>query len=384
MIIRKLRPDERAKNVKLMGIAFNYPVDTASLEGQTLYDNVIGAFCDDGETLMAQIYLEYYMSRFGNSSLEALGIAGVSSAPEFRRSGAIRAIFNKILAESNCAVSYLYPSSYDYYSKFGFATVMEVKGITYPISLIRQPVWRNAVLCDDSSYLPELLSIYGDYSKEYDVIFERSDGSKYDFDPHSSKNLTYLIKDENGRGIAYVKLKLNGKNMFVGELCYRSIDALRKTLGFLRLFEGQADKAEFFGIPENSPLTLLLSEKNSAETLLYGSAMGRILDVERVLSAAKYPESAGAFSVKVIDPIVEKNNAIFDVEYGGNYAEVSVRDGGEYDLSLDIADLSRVVLSGYRFTELTVNALESLQVKGSVEDFLAAFPGNSVALHDHF
>ena len=110
MIIRKLRSDEAYKAKMLMGCAFNYSVDGEAERTSSFEEEGIGAFCDDNETLMAQLVVKPYKSFFCGNTVDAVGIAGVSTYPEYRRNGCIKALFNEVFnmaPQRGWLVSYL-------------------------------------------------------------------------------------------------------------------------------------------------------------------------------------------------------------------------------------------------------------------------------------
>ena len=95
MIIRKLRSDEAYKAKMLMGCAFNYSVDGEAERTSSFEEEGIGAFCDDNETLMAQLVVKPYKTFFCGNTVDAVGIAGVSTYPEYRRNGCLKALLTR-------------------------------------------------------------------------------------------------------------------------------------------------------------------------------------------------------------------------------------------------------------------------------------------------
>ena len=83
-----------------------------------------GAFDDDeNKTLMAHIINYHYDFLVDGVPVKTGGIGAVSTLPEYRESGAVRAIFNELLpqAYSNGEVlSSLYPFNHKFYRKFGY------------------------------------------------------------------------------------------------------------------------------------------------------------------------------------------------------------------------------------------------------------------------
>ena len=116
MIIRRLREDENGKLDAVQSLAFSFSYDMEESDGHGLNSEVYGAFLDDGETLTATIFTPEYDSLYCGKTFKSVGIGGVASVPEYRRMGAVRAIFDEIFRmapERGWATSFLYPFSYN-------------------------------------------------------------------------------------------------------------------------------------------------------------------------------------------------------------------------------------------------------------------------------
>ncbi|HOO28441.1 MAG TPA: GNAT family N-acetyltransferase, partial [Lachnospiraceae bacterium] len=137
MKIRHITKTEAAKVRKLSSVCFDYPYDTKGMtdEAYTEYlmenpqetlhahpECTIGAFSDNGELMAAAAAIPFSFY-FDGRSYEGNGIGNVSTYPQYRRKGAVRAIFKQMLEEayqSGSAFSYLYPFSEAFYNAFGY------------------------------------------------------------------------------------------------------------------------------------------------------------------------------------------------------------------------------------------------------------------------
>ena len=78
-------------------------------------------------------------TRFAGSNITTLAIGGVGTAPEYRRNGCVRAMFEEILPkakENGWAVSILHPFSFSYYRKFGYEKVSDHVLLSFPITAL--------------------------------------------------------------------------------------------------------------------------------------------------------------------------------------------------------------------------------------------------------
>ena len=128
MEVRKLTEQEHFEAGLISTVAFHMRMEDpekAREESRKLAAEDWGAFAGDGR-MMARI-LNYRFDSILDGQLAANGgIGGVSTLPEYRNTGAIRAIFEKLIPEAyrNGEVfSTLYPFSHAFYRKFGYETV---------------------------------------------------------------------------------------------------------------------------------------------------------------------------------------------------------------------------------------------------------------------
>jgi len=355
MIIRQLREDEYCKSQILFSTAFNYPFDAQAHKEDKLTTETWGAFLDDGETLTSMIYPNTYSCRYGNTYLPCLAIGGVATLPQYRRSGGIRAIFEKLFdmaPERGWALSMLYPFSYDYYRKYGYERVLRRKNLEVSCDVLSHiPRNTNAELyTDQKSQLPILLDVYERFSQNFQLIFKRPAGDSYSpyysDNPHKSQSYTYIWKDSDGKAQAYAVCSIRDSKLTVRELCYTSAEALYGMIGFLRMYEGQVHGYRFEGEAECTPLELLMTDYWNVKVELSSSAMGRVILTETLLKSYDYPDFAGTFTLAVDDKL-PCSRGTFRVTYGGGTSDVQKLSDdpmGDADLIAEMPALSRLML----------------------------------------
>ena len=389
MKVRFLRIDENWKLNSVGSIAFNYSADLEN-SGE-LHHEVIGAFCDDDETLMAVIHPNHYESNYCGTYLPCVGIGGVASLPQYRRSGAVRAIFNEIFRlapERGWATSYLYPFSHRYYRMFGYECVMNRKSMKTPMSNISH-IERNtsAVLFQgDAKVREDILTVYHEYMKNYNIAFKRF-GDHFPnltSKPHKDKRYTYVWYDENSAPGAYITFSINDDALKISDFAYTGNKAMLGMIGFLRMYEGQVDDVHFQDLPSDTELEYVPREYNDCEYSFYSFGMGRVLLVEKLLNTNKY-EGSGHFSLKVND-YLEYNNYIFDVEFADGKVDVSKRSDGKYDIACAIPSLSRIMYGSDDYSNGRYNYLPDVEVCDvtGAETFVKAFPKRKLLLWDRF
>ena len=127
-LVRRLTEQEHFESNMISHVAFHMRMEDpekAREESQKLKTEDWGAFTDDGR-IMARILNHRFESMLDGQAVANGGIGAVSTLPEYRNSGAIRAIFEKLIPEAyrNGEVfSTLYPFNHAFYRKFGYETV---------------------------------------------------------------------------------------------------------------------------------------------------------------------------------------------------------------------------------------------------------------------
>lgn len=388
MIIRPLRPDENKKCTAINSIAYSFSADLDEAASHELTGEVFGAFLDDGETLAAKIHPITYLSNYCGKYLPSVGIGGVATLPEYRRSGCIREIFHEIFRiapERGWATSYLYPFSYSYYRKFGYERVIRRKTIRFPVSVLGFAD-RNtdAVLYDNTGRLGDILLIYGRYAEKYNMMFPRDENTRaYSAEPHKSKKWTYIWYEKSGAPSSLATVKVESGCLHVTEIAYADKSGLYGILGFLRMFEGQVHEVYFTDLPEDSELDFIADNYSECRYELQNSAQGRVLLVETLLAQNNYPDEPGHFRL-FADDTLEYNRGTYEVEYAGGKSSVKKISGREFDLSAEIPALSRIMLGCDVFDASNAAYLPGIRLNNSAEDFFRAFPKRKHHLHDYF
>lgn len=388
MKIRFLNKDEGWKSTSVGSIAFNFSADLS--ENKELSGEIMGAFKDDNETIMAVIHPIHYESNYCGEYLPCVGIGGVATLPEYRRSGAIRAIFNEIFRlapERGWATSYLYPFSHNYYRQYGYECVINRRSIKTPMSNISH-IARNtdAVLYQgDAKMKEDILTVYHKYAGNYNTMFKRGEKFQNLHDkPHKDKCYTYVWYDENSIAGAYVTFNIDNYTLNISDFAYTDNKSMYGMIGFLRLYDGQVGSIKFHDLPMDSEVEYAPREYNDCEYSMYSFGMGRVLLVEKLLNTNKYCGS-GHFSLKVND-YLDYNDYIFDVEFADGKANVTKRKDGKYDIACAIPSLSRIMYGLDDYSNGRYLYLPDVEVinKDGAESFVKAFPKRKLLLWDRF
>ena len=348
MIIRPLRKDEKHKRDMLFSASFRMYADLeqSKKEQLELDDEVyIGAFADDGETLMAQVAVISYKTMYYGNILNAAGIAGVSTLPQYRRLGCVREIFKYIFdgRMQSWDTSFLYPFSYRYYRKFGYERVLQHKTLKLPFSAITAiPRNDKGIPYTGGEQLSELLELYNSYAERYNVCFYREKGKYFHDNPYKTGKYTYIWYD-GGKPCAYASLSPDGDNLSISELVWKDKASLLGIIGFLRMYEGQYESLNFTTLDKNSPLDLLLDCDRTSAYGLYDGAMGRVVDIKKCLSLYPFPAEDGSLVLEVTGDFIAENNGLYRVKFGGGAVSVTRPKQAKPDMTVSVCSLSKLL-----------------------------------------
>lgn len=344
----------------------------------------------------------FYDGNLCGSVIKAVGLGALNVQPEFRRHGAARFALNmmtQFAIDRGCIVSYLHPFNFSYYRAMGYERVADHRMLDFPIGNL-EGFERSC----DVTYLPEgpesvrlMNDLYNRFAAGRNLMFRRDEKHEYEFVHHSS----YYTRDENGEPDGYVTVQRerllvpdthheHGTVLRVFELCYTSPAALRKLLSYLRMYEGNMRTIRLLNIAMSPEVERMLRQYTDMDIQVQPDISARVLDVQKVLSAVRYPEKHGAFTVKVTD--VPKNmlppeltNGVWHVEYQNGAAEVTrLADGSDYDLACDIPAFSQMIHGYESFGAETARYMQGVELNGSCDDFFHAFPNHVNGLYDLF
>lgn len=387
MIIRELLPEEKYKCSALMGTAFNFSVDIEQQKNELLTENSFGAFEDDNETLMAQVVAKDYSSFLYEHEFGTLGIAGVSTYPQYRRNGCIREIMKHLFSLSDSKgwiVSYLYPFSFDYYRQFGYERAFQAKSIKFPLkALSRIERYCDAVLYDSKELLPDLTKAYTKFAKINNGMLSRDDYREWSSDPFKTLNYTYLFYSNDKTPDGYINFKINSNNIIINEMAYSSLQTLKNIFGFLRMYEGQYSDVTIYNVDLYSDLESFIGEFRNVSYNIYDGPMVRILDVKEYLNNIIKLEYNFELIIKINDKFISKNNNTFKI-VNNNGILVINETLEKPDVECDIAAFSAIATGSRMINNCNYIFYDSIKVFQKSDLFFNIFPTVSMNQFDRF
>ena len=387
MIIRKLFAEEKYKCIALMGTAFNFSVDVDQLKNELLDEDSYGAFSDDNETLMAQVVAKDYSSYIYGKEFGTLGIAGVSTYPQFRRNGCIREIMKELFsmsAANGWTISYLYPFSFDYYRQFGYERAFQQKSIKIPLkSLSKLERYSDAVLYDSKKLLPDLVQAYKSFAQNYNGMLVRSDYREWSFEPYKSLNYTYIFYDENKTPDGYINFKVNSNCIVINEMAYGSKQTLKNVFGFLRMYDGQYNEVLINNIDLFSGLENYIGEFRGVSYGVYDGPMVRILNVKEYLKRIICPNENFTIIIKINDKFIDSNDKTFKIVCENNILNIDITDELP-DVECNISTFSIIATGSQMINKNNYKLCETISINNKEDMFFNLFPNVMMNQFDRF
>ncbi|MCR5150137.1 MAG: GNAT family N-acetyltransferase [Clostridiales bacterium] len=370
MIIRFLTQDDIISHDKVSSQAFCSSCNVGDPESVLPGEKVLGAFDDDNRTLFADFEINERKCYYDGEILTCAAIGGVAAKPEHRGKGAVTALFEYLFNKTCYDISILYPFSEEYYRRLGYERAGFCVNAEVPFAELSK-IKRNqdAVIYEGEN--PErLLEIYNKCARRYRLCFVRDNTVAFSDKPYYSQKYTYIWKNS---AYAIVRVDRDRSTVFVSEIYFDSLESMLGILGFLRNFESNQTKVCFQKLPENTPLFHVIRDIKKCDIRMYDTGAVRILNVEKVLKAHRYPASDSAFTMRIGDDL-------FCVAVKGGKADVKKDPSAVPDVTMDISTASGVLLSGadgaaYR---------PGLVIHNQQSDFFKLFPPKVPFFTDEF
>ncbi len=339
-----------------------------------------------------------YQAHLNGACINALGIGGVGTDPEYRRAGLVRNFLqkaNELAASENCPITVLHPFSFAYYRKFGFERVADHRILEFPITALEfVPRYEKLIRCTGAE-AAELTALYNTFAQTRNLMFRRSE----DYPWPLEHGAIYLSRDAHGTADGYlfyeIENHLNINHMergvlHVREFAFTSPAALDRLLGFMRMFDGELERVVLHNTAMAPEVERRLRHYTHTTITVLPDLMVRINDVEAILKAVRYPMAKGSFTVKVTDAPATADTAetilgVWQVTYENGTAEVlRLADDAACDLCADRRAFAQLVFGYESYGADAARYMHGVALYGDCDAFFRAFPNRPCGLFEHF
>ncbi len=389
MEVRRLRPGERFDADLISHIAFHMRMeDEEKAREDSLKASVDdwGAFDADGR-VMARVIHHRFQSILDGSGVETGGIGAVSTLPEYRGTGAVRAIFSALLPEAyreGEVLSALYPFNHAFYRKFGYESVCPCCVYSLPPEALKEYRFTGrAVQWKPGDGIGEYLELFNEFYTAYNLSVPKEEerfrkahfGGLY----YKDRKFAYLLREgeENCAALIFRDVRNDaGAVLRAEDAAWRGRRGFLALLGFLARFSSDYGRIEL-PLPTGVELHSLIHAPDeyavSGETR--HNYMVRAVNAQKLLASLR--RGPGRFAVRVTDDLIPENNGVFRVEEGS--ARLTQEPA---DLAVDIRALGVMAAGGVSLAEAALR--EDVEVLGNRETLERIFVRRPVLVREEF
>lgn len=392
MEFRKLTPSEAQQAAFISCQAFDFAVSQEDFdkyleEGSTRHENMRGAVDENG-IVHAGMILYPFRVNFDGHEVGMGGIGGVSTLPEYRRSGSIRGIFGPVMEEMRdreMLFSFLYPFSHPFYRKFGYelgSVRVRVKAPTDQLSVYAQPGY--GVQYRPGMDITPFLEVDRVYAARHNMMICRTPEkwkSVLEQDPMITKIRSYILYNAQDKPVAWFQFVVEDHVMVIRNMAWVDREGMWAMLGFWGRFAGNYNTVSFLSSPELAA-ECIWPEPHSLVTTLERQGMTRVVDAQKVLKLMKKPFVPGEVTVRVEDGFCPWNNNTYRIAWGAGESDVRVVQDTSADLTVSIQALAQLTTGLYPFA--TVASRMDVQTDGDRGILSLLFPQKQVLCQDFF
>ena len=391
MEVRKLTAKERFEANVVSVVAFHMRMEDPEKtreesEKETVED--WGAFSEDGK-IMARIINHRFEAEMDGQLIPSGGIGAVSTLPEYRNTGAVREIFNKLIPEAyrnGEVISTLYPFNHAFYRKFGYETVRWRNDYEFvPAVLSGYRFSGTAELWKPGDPVSEYTELYNRFARNFNLSIRRDDARMLDKhikgEYYKDRKFCYLLKEE-GRAVAYLIFQDIRHDpaaiLSVEDLAWDGRTGLYAILGFLARFTADYGTIKMF-LP--SCLELLSVVRSPRAYDFQQTArqdyMIRAVNAKKLLETIKKPDGS-RFVIRVEgDEQIAENNGTWEVS--GSGAEPTDKAP---DLTVSVQALGQMAAGCVSLDEAKYRP--DVTVAGNEETLAKVFTRKPILVEDHF
>ena len=390
MEVRLLKPEEHFEANLISTVAFHMKMEDPeknreeSLKSQ---DEDWGAFSEDGK-VMARIINNHYETRLDGQRVRNGGIGAVSTLPEYRNTGAVKAIFEKLIPEAyrnGEIISALYPFNHAFYRKFGYETVRWQDHYEFvPAVLSGYRFSGDAELWKPGDPVSEYTALYNRFADSFNLAMYRDDKMMLDLikgEYYKDRNFCYLLK-ENGKTVAYLIFQ-DVRNdpaaiLTVKDIAWDGKAGFYAILGFLARFTADYGTIRMF-LPSCLQLLSVIQTPRAydIQQTATQSYMVRAMNVKRILEIIKKPDDS-QFVIRVEgDALIPENNGTWKV--CGNSIEQTEETP---DLTVSIQAFGQMAVGAVSLAEAMYRP--DVTVSGNEAVLEKVFVRKPILVEDHF
>lgn len=309
---------------------------------------------DEGK-IISSLQLNQYKLLLNSKVYNTSYVVGVSTLPEGRGAGYMNKVMKFTLNElykKGQLVSILMPIDYRLYRRFGYEHCYDQIEYTINTDDLKNFKSSGKMIKSNLSQIDDLIQI--------DRTFLNEVNGNVLKDEHYYENLFKEIQSEDGflyihegnEKDGYIVYFLQEDKMFVRELFYKNIDALKSMLKFIYNHNTQC-KIVTISTPTIDKIRFILDNPKDSDIKIKPFIMGRVINVKKFIEDIDIEKDINSsFNLLIEDKFIDENNGLFKIYIQNKKVSVEQLDkkGAEkpqedFDIKLDINTLTQLSFS---------------------------------------
>ena len=309
---------------------------------------------DEGK-IISSLQLNQYKLLLNSKVYNTSYVVGVSTLPEGRGAGYMNKVMKFTLNElykKGQLVSILMPIDYRLYRRFGYEHCYDQIEYTINTDDLKNFKSSGKMIKSNLSQIDDLIQI--------DRTFLNEVNGNVLKDEHYYENLFKEIQSEDGflyihegnEKDGYIVYFLQEDKMFVRELFYKNIDALKSMLKFIYNHNTQC-KIVTISTPTIDKIRFILDNPKDSDIKIKPFMMGRVINVKKFIEDIDIEKDINSsVNLLIEDKFIDENNGLFKISIQNKKVSVEQLDkkGAEkpqedFDIKLDINTLTQLSFS---------------------------------------
>lgn len=309
---------------------------------------------DEGK-IISSLQLNQYKLLLNSKVYNTSYVVGVSTLPEGRGAGYMNKVMKFTLNElykKGQLVSILMPIDYRLYRRFGYEHCYDQIEYTINTDDLKNFKSSGKMIKSNFSQIDDLIQI--------DRTFLNEVNGNVLKDEHYYENLFKEIQSEDGflyihegnEKDGYIVYFLQEDKLFVRELFYKNIDALKSMLKFIYNHNTQC-KIVTISTPTIDKIRFILDNPKDSDIKIKPFMMGRVINVKKFIEDIDIEKDINSsFNLLIEDKFIDENNGLFKISIQNKKVSVEQLDkkGAEkpqedFDIKLDINTLTQLSFS---------------------------------------
>ncbi|MGL6106567.1 GNAT family N-acetyltransferase [Romboutsia sp.] len=369
MKIRYAKENETDSIIEMWNYCFNDGQSFVDYYFNNKYKRGNTVVLDEGDEIVSSLQLNQYKIKLNNKIYDTSYVVGVSTFPQVRGRGYMKNIMKfslKELYKKGQLVSILMPIDYRLYRKYGYEHCYDQLEYNLDIEDLRRFKLKGKLHKVEKKHIGDLVEINNLFLKNVNGNVIRDDSYYENIikEIKSEDGHMYIYEEDGYQG--YITYFLNGENMFVRDLFYKNVDALKSMLKFIYNHNTQCKKVTI-SAPINDKIRFILDNPKTCDIKIKPFMMGRVVNLKGYLESL-YIESNKKIDANLYieDEFISENSGVFNISLKNNKIKVNKVEEN-HDVMFNINTITQLAFS-YIDTEeaLILNDIDKTSTKENV------------------